>query len=73
METHVELVSAVPGTECPDCGRATLRDALLVNAHGLVLLVGKSCATCAHRRHRAGSSRNGVTAAVPVPVPRLSA
>jgi hypothetical protein len=78
MMTHVEFAAAVAGLDCTNCGRATMRDAVLVNEHGLVLLRGRSCTRCGHRRHRSSirKARNteaaSVTAAA-VPLPRLSA
>ena len=72
--THVEFASAVPRMQCASCGQPTAREAVLVNQHGLVLLQGRSCATCGRRRHRVGSRNlSRSTGIARVPVPRLSA
>ena len=60
--THVELVSAETGIDCADCGQQTLRDVVLVNEHGLVLLRGQTCTECGGR-HRPDNL---------VPAPRMS-
>jgi hypothetical protein len=59
--THVELVSKARSLTCEDCGREDMREAVLVNQHGLVLLRGPVCAHCVHQRHR--HSRQDRTAA----------
>lgn len=64
--THVELVSAVPGLDCAACGEAGVRDAVLVNEHGLVLLRGLVCTTCDTGRHRPSDD-------IAIPAPRLPA
>ena len=64
--THVELVSQVPGLDCVTCGEAGVRDAVLVNEHGLVLLRGLVCTTCGTGRHRPSDD-------IVVPAPRLPA
>jgi hypothetical protein len=66
--THVELVSAVPGLDCITCGEAGVRDVVLVNEHGLVLLRGQVCTTCGTGRHRPSA-----TGDIGIPAPRLSA
>lgn len=51
--THVEFASGVSGTTCPGCERDTVKVAVLVNRHGLVLAHGTTCVQCGARRHRA--------------------
>jgi Zn ribbon nucleic-acid-binding protein len=55
--THVEFASEIAGMTCPDCSQDTVREAMLVNPHGLVLARGTSCAHCGHQRHRERSAR----------------
>ena len=50
-ETHVELVAAEAALDCGTCGQTNVRDTVLVNEHGMVLLRGQSCASCGGR-HR---------------------
>jgi hypothetical protein len=50
--THVELVSDAGAPTCDDCGRDDMREAVLVNQHGLVLLRGPVCSHCVRQRHR---------------------
>ena len=49
--TRVELVAAEAALDCATCGQPSVRDTVLVNEHGLVLLRGQSCASCGGR-HR---------------------
>lgn len=51
VATHVELAE-VAAMSCLDCGEREVREAVLVNQHGLVLLRGTACASCGHQRHR---------------------
>jgi Zn ribbon nucleic-acid-binding protein len=51
--THIEFASDIAGAPCPDCARNTVREALLVTRHGLILARGASCVWCGHERHRA--------------------
>jgi uncharacterized Zn finger protein len=55
--THVEFASDVARLTCPECGQDTVREAVLVNRHGLVLARGTSCLHCGHVRHRERSAR----------------
>jgi hypothetical protein len=50
--TRVEI-GADTALRCADCDRWDLREALLVDERGLVLLRGTVCLNC--RRHRAGN------------------
>jgi transcription elongation factor Elf1 len=50
-ETHMELVVAETALDCVACGQPSVHDTVLVNAHGMVLLRGQSCASCGGR-HR---------------------
>jgi hypothetical protein len=50
--THVELVSARTALDCAECGQEALRDVVLVNEYGLVLLRGQTCTACGGGRHR---------------------
>jgi hypothetical protein len=55
--THVEFATDVAGITCPDCGQDTVREAVLVNRHGLVLARGASCGHCSHTRHSERAAR----------------
>jgi hypothetical protein len=71
--THVEFVSAVADTTCPDCLRDTAREAMLVNRYGLVLARGTTCLHCGHVRHLAARrSRREVRGTQGVRVPRIA-
>lgn len=59
--THIEFASDVAGTTCPDCTRDTVREALLVNRHRLILARGVTCVWCGHARHRASRDEHGVS------------
>jgi hypothetical protein len=50
--THMEFAPDVAATTCPECAQDAVREAVLVNKHGLVLARGASCGHCAHQRHR---------------------
>jgi hypothetical protein len=54
----MELVSGTLETNCQDCGRDDMREAVLVNQHGLVLLRGPICVHCDRRRHRSASQES---------------
>jgi hypothetical protein len=80
--THVEVVSAMVGVDCAECGQPTVRDVVLVNEHGLVLLRGRTCTSteCTGHRYRPETVRISVddmavgtiTGALSVPEQRLS-
>jgi hypothetical protein len=55
--THVEFASEIAGRTCPVCSTDSVREAVLVNVHGLVLSRGQSCTHCGHLRHRAARRR----------------
>lgn len=61
--THIEFASDIAGTTCPDCTRDTVREALLVNRHRLVLARGTTCVSCGHARHRASRDEHGASPA----------
>jgi uncharacterized Zn finger protein len=54
---HVEFASDVADLTCPECSTDSVREAVLVNVHGLVLSRGQSCTHCGHLRHRASRRR----------------
>jgi hypothetical protein len=54
---HVEFASEVADLTCPECSTDSVREAVLVNVHGLVLSRGQSCTHCGHLRHRASRRR----------------
>jgi hypothetical protein len=64
--THVEFVSALPNLDCADCGETTVRDVVLVNQTGIVLLHGQTCTACGPLRHRPADD-------VQIPAPRIPA
>jgi hypothetical protein len=48
----MEFATEVDAMTCVICSRREVREAVLVNDHGLVLAKGRSCAYCGHVRHR---------------------
>ena len=54
---HVEFASEIADLTCPECSTDSVREAVLVNVHGLVLSRGQCCTHCGHLRHRASRRR----------------
>jgi hypothetical protein len=62
--THVEFASDITDLTCPECATDSVREAVLVNVHGLVLSRGRSCTRCGHLRHRASRRHPAVHSGV---------